>query len=47
MVRGLPGAAIAAVRVQFRNLHLMIPFVRTGSEFRECKRLIDASGRVS
>jgi pyruvate,water dikinase len=36
--------AIAAVREQFRNLHLMIPFVRTGSEFRECKRLIDASG---
>ena len=36
--------AIAAVREQLRNLHLMIPFVRTGSEFRECKRLIDTSG---
>lgn len=36
--------AIAGVREQFPNLHLMIPFVRTGSEFRECKRLIDASG---
>ena len=35
--------AIAAVREEFRNLHLMIPFVRTGSEFRECKRLIDGS----
>lgn len=35
--------AIATVREHFPNLHLMIPFVRTGSEFRECKRLIDAS----
>jgi pyruvate,water dikinase len=36
--------AIKQVREQFPNLHLMIPFVRTGSEFRECKRLIDESG---
>lgn len=36
--------AIKRVREQFGNLHLMIPFVRTGSEFRECKRLIDESG---
>lgn len=41
---GLELRAIAAVRGQFPNLHLMIPFVRTGSEFAECKRLIDASG---
>ncbi|HJR63754.1 MAG TPA: phosphoenolpyruvate synthase [Gemmatimonadaceae bacterium] len=32
-----------AVRTRFDNVHLMIPFVRTGWEFRECKRLIDAS----
>ncbi|HEY8484819.1 MAG TPA: phosphoenolpyruvate synthase [Longimicrobiales bacterium] len=32
------------VRQDFPNLHLMIPFVRTGREFRECKRLIDESG---
>ena len=36
--------AIRQVREQFPNLHLMIPFVRTGSEFRECKRLVDESG---
>lgn len=35
--------AIARVRERYSNLHLMIPFVRTGSEFRECKRLIDTS----
>lgn len=35
--------AVARVREQFPNLHLMIPFVRTGSEFRACKALIDAS----
>src|SRR5690606_30429750 len=29
---------------QFDNLHLMIPFVRTGWEFREVKRQIDAAG---
>ncbi|MBI3972382.1 MAG: phosphoenolpyruvate synthase [Chloroflexi bacterium] len=32
------------VREQFENLHLMIPFVRTRSEFATCKRLIDESG---
>jgi len=36
--------AIKAVRERFPNLHLMIPFVRTGSEFRACKRIIDESG---
>ena len=35
--------AIARVREQLPNLHLMIPFVRTGSEFRACKRLVDES----
>ncbi len=35
--------ALHEARAQFRNLHLMIPFVRTGWEMRECKRLIDAS----
>ena len=36
--------AIARVREQFNNLHLMIPFVRTRWEFAACKRLVDASG---
>jgi pyruvate,water dikinase len=36
--------ALQQVRAQYPGLHLMIPFVRTGREFRECKRLIDASG---
>ena len=35
--------ALATVREQLANLHLMIPFVRTGSELRECRRLIDES----
>lgn len=35
---------LARVREQFPNLHLMIPFVRTGREFREVKRQIDAAG---
>src|SRR5690606_8935247 len=35
---------LARVREQFDNLHLMIPFVRTGWEFREVKRQIDAAG---
>ncbi|HEX5829574.1 MAG TPA: putative PEP-binding protein, partial [Gemmatimonadaceae bacterium] len=39
--------ALARVRARFPSLHLMIPFVRTGSEFRECRRLIDASGLTS
>jgi pyruvate,water dikinase len=36
--------AVRQVREHHPNLHLMIPFVRTGSEFRACKRLIDESG---
>ena len=35
--------ALHEARAQHRNLHLMIPFVRTGWEMRECKRLIDQS----
>lgn len=35
--------ALARVRERFDNLHLMIPFVRTGWELASCKRLIDAS----
>ena len=35
--------AIADVRREFENLHLMIPFVRTGHELEACLRLIDAS----
>ena len=36
--------ALLEVRKDFENLHVMIPFVRTGWEFQECKRLIDQSG---
>ena len=36
--------ALQRVRADLPNLHLMIPFVRTGSELRACKRLIDESG---
>ena len=36
--------AVKHVRDRHPNLHLMIPFVRTGSEFRACKRFIDDSG---
>jgi pyruvate, water dikinase len=36
--------ALRQVREHHPNLHLMIPFVRTGSEFRACKRLIEESG---
>lgn len=32
------------VRAQFDNLHLMIPFVRTASEFRKCRRLVEEAG---
>ena len=39
--------AVKRVRERYPNLHLMIPFVRTGSEFRACKRLIDESGLTS
>jgi pyruvate, water dikinase len=35
--------ALAEVRRQHPNLHLMLPFVRTGWEMRECRALIDAS----
>ena len=35
------------VRAEYPNVYLMIPFVRTGSELRACKRLIDESGLAS
>ena len=35
--------ALAEVRKECANLHLMIPFVRTAWELRECRRLIDQS----
>lgn len=35
--------ALAAVRRDFPNLHLMIPFVRTLSELRTCKAIVDRS----
>jgi pyruvate,water dikinase len=38
--------ALAEVRRQHPNLHLMLPFVRTGWEMRECRALIDASPLV-
>jgi phosphoenolpyruvate synthase/pyruvate phosphate dikinase len=41
---GLELQAIAQVREDFDNLHLMIPFVRTRWEFADCKRLVDESG---
>ncbi|HEX6534040.1 MAG TPA: phosphoenolpyruvate synthase [Gemmatimonadaceae bacterium] len=40
-------AALKQVRERFDNVHLMLPFVRTGSEFRACRRLIDESGIAS
>ena len=36
--------AIGRVRATHRNLHVMIPFVRTHDEFAACKALIDKSG---
>jgi pyruvate,water dikinase len=36
--------ALKRVRERWNNLHLMIPFVRTGSELRACTRLVDESG---
>jgi pyruvate,water dikinase len=39
--------AIRNVRTQFPNLQLMIPFVRTASEMRRCKELIDESTLTS
>ena len=41
---GLELAAISQVRQQFKNLQLMIPFVRTRWEFAECARLVAESG---
>ena len=35
--------ALADVRRTHRNLHLMLPFVRTGWEMRRCRELIDES----
>ena len=35
--------ALARVREQNPNVHLMIPFVRTGWELEECLSLVDAS----
>ncbi|HEY9426519.1 MAG TPA: putative PEP-binding protein, partial [Gemmatimonadaceae bacterium] len=37
-------SALRDVRTRYDNVHLMIPFVRTGSEFRTCRKLIDESG---
>jgi pyruvate,water dikinase len=37
-------SALREVRARYDNVHLMIPFVRTGSEFRACRKLIDESG---
>lgn len=39
--------AVKQVREEFDNLQVMIPFVRTGWEFRACKQLIDESGLTS
>lgn len=36
--------AIKRVRQEFPNMHLMLPFVRTGSELQACKRFVDESG---
>jgi len=35
--------ALAEVRREYENLHLMIPFVRTAHELKACLRLVDAS----
>ncbi len=40
---GLELRALAQVRAEHPNLHMMIPFVRTTWELAECLRLIDAS----
>jgi pyruvate,water dikinase len=40
---GLELEALARVREQNPNVHLMIPFVRTGWELEECLSLVDAS----
>ena len=36
-------SALAVVRREYKNLHLMIPFVRTGSELTECLAIVDRS----
>lgn len=41
---GLELKAMRRVREQFGNLHLMLPFVRTGAEFEACARLVAESG---
>jgi pyruvate,water dikinase len=40
---GLELSALARVRRSFPALHLMLPFVRTGSELAACMRIIDES----
>jgi pyruvate,water dikinase len=40
---GLELRALADVRRRYDNVHLMIPFVRTGSELQECLRLVRES----
>ncbi len=37
-------AVLRRVRADFPNVHLMLPFVRTLSELRSCKAIIDESG---
>lgn len=44
---GLELEALRQVRTHYNNVHLMIPFVRTASEFRACRALIDQSGLMS
>ena len=36
--------AIKKVREKYKNLHIMIPFVRTVSELQEVKKLLEAEG---
>ncbi|HEX6135510.1 MAG TPA: phosphoenolpyruvate synthase [Longimicrobiales bacterium] len=36
--------ALRQVRARFDNLHLMLPFVRTGLEFEQCAALVRGSG---
>lgn len=40
-------SALREVRTSYDNVHLMIPFVRTGSEFRACRKLLDESGLMA
>lgn len=41
---GLELEAIKRVRENFKNLHLMIPFVRRTDEFQKVKEMVEASG---